>query len=292
MTWSQNRPANLLSIPTPRGRLDGAFYPARDGDGVTAMFHIHGKGGNFYSGLSRSLPHADRDQRFAHLALNMSSHDLGYTRYDRPMVSPETFEVAGGMWEHIGSGHEDVSVGIAWLEHRGFERIVLVGHSSGGFYAAQYAVNPSSSLIAQVLISPVISHRSHFIPRWFADEAALRDAITLAEETVRDGQGQTLISVNGWYHAISADSLLERAREPDDALHEHLRASTTPLLMIVGEREPQVDQWRAALGHSSACRTAWHVVEEADHAFLDQHQEIADVITGFIDVEPPSGGRA
>jgi pimeloyl-ACP methyl ester carboxylesterase len=271
-----------VSLDGVEETLAAAWYPPASDETTVALLHLHGKGGNFYTGPALFLPQLDTSGELAHLALNMRSHDLGYTRYDVPM--PDAHEgaiaVGGGMWERMSDGCPDVLAGMRWLRERGYSRVFLVGHSSGGYYAAQACAARADEPAGAVLLSTVISHKRH-LSQWFPD-GGLEAAVAQATELVEAGEGRRLLPVAGWYYAISAASLLERLAEPDGIFERFLAATRGPVMFACGERETRVPYWRALYEALPPDRAHWLVLPGASHDYLGSESTLADEVLGFV----------
>jgi pimeloyl-ACP methyl ester carboxylesterase len=279
------RPGELVrvSLPDAGETLAAAWYPPARDDTTVALLHLHGKGGNFYSGPGLFIPQLDTGREFAHLALNMRSHDLGYTRYDVPM--PDAHEgvvaVGGGMWERLSDGCPDVLAGMRWLHERGCSRVFLVGHSSGGYYAVEACVARPDEPAGLVLLSTVISHKRH-LSSWFPEAGWLDAAVARATELVDGGEGHRLLPVASWYYAISAASLLERLAEPDGVFEQFLAATPVPVMFACGEKETRVAQWRSLYEGLPPDRAQWLVLPGASHDYLGSEATLADEVLGFV----------
>ncbi len=94
--------------------LDGASYspPAEGLCRTASILIVHGLGWNFYRGPSRWLPPLFAAAGYACLALNMRDHD---------QKDVQDFELSGN----------DIAAGIAFLERRGADEVVLLGHGYG-----------------------------------------------------------------------------------------------------------------------------------------------------------------
>ena len=128
--------------------LDGLLYSPKVG-ATTAVILVHGKTCNFLGGPSRFLPLSLAQAGYASFAVNMRVHSLGYSRGDVPFENFDNFIfiMAGGAWEKLEDGHKDLGGAVAYLRRLGFEKIVLAGHSSGGFYAGDYAGRESRAAL-------------------------------------------------------------------------------------------------------------------------------------------------
>ena len=262
--------------------LAGAWYAPAAPSGDVAFLHMHGKGGNFYTGPGRFVPLVDAAGEFAHLSLNMRCHDLGYTRYDLPMpdVKEGVIPVAGGMWERLSEGVEDVRAGIRWLHDRGYPKVVVSGHSSGAYHALEACLGDGPRPAAVALLSTVISYKRHLV-NWFGGEEGRDAALARARGYVAEGAGHRLIEVEQWYYAISADSLLERAALPDDAFERMLGEADCPILFVSGELEPRVPAWRTLYDGFAAPGKAWLVLDGVGHDYVGREAELTNALAGF-----------
>lgn len=276
------RRAELVHVDVPGAgtALAAAWYPGGPAS-RQAILHLHGKGGNFYSGAGLFMPQLDQEREFSHLSLNMRCHDLGYTRYDLPVpdVQEGVIPVGGGMWERLADGYDDVAAGIRWLHARGHARVVIVGHSSGAYYGLEACARPGLELDGVVLLSTVISYKRH-LHYWFS-EHGLDAALSRAREHVDRGEGHALLPTKGWYYAISAESLLERWDEPDDAFESMLDAVACPLMFASGELEPRVPQWRALYDRVRAPGKRWLVLPGANHDYGGSEPALTAAVLEF-----------
>ncbi|MGH3663902.1 MAG: alpha/beta fold hydrolase [Micromonosporaceae bacterium] len=259
--------------PTGADLLEGRAAPAA---ARASVLLLHGKGANCYSGVSRFLPPLLADAGIRTLALNMRSHDLGYTRMDVPFVDLEDgpAQVDGGMWENLVTAQLDVAAGIRFLIDEGAPEVALCGHSSGGFYAALH--DPADVRVSsRVLLSPLVSQRRP-LDLWFGGEGELAGALALARDMVEAGRGEQLIPTPLWYYAISARALLQRAAEPDGRFVGALAGCGAPILVAWGSLEGRGEDWDALAGqfpHVSA-----GVIEGAEHNYLGSEESVARLV--------------
>jgi hypothetical protein len=250
--------------------IDALWYPADDPR--VGVLHVHGKGSSILSGPSRFLP--PLLPGIAHLAVNMRCHDLAYT------VGTDDWAVDGGMWEDLSTGHLDLAAGVAHLRERGVEQVVVSGHSSGGFYAADLMPR-DARIAAWVLLSPLTTNKNPF-SLWWPDPEDRDRAAALARAMVAEGRGRDLIPVSGWYHAISAASLVQRLEEPDGVWLENVAHATAPVLMAWGDAEPRHALWDdlfRGFAHGADRRL---VLAGADHYYRGQERDLAAAIADFL----------
>lgn len=93
--------------------LDGCLTRGENfGSERATVVLLHGKGGNFYSGLSRFLPPLLKPHGIDSLTINMRSHDLAYSRRGGADAPGAPLRADGGMWERLSKGHLDVQAAV------------------------------------------------------------------------------------------------------------------------------------------------------------------------------------
>lgn len=280
----------FVELETDDGRrLAGLRYDPLGGAPVASLLHIHGKGGNFYSGPGRFIPAIRRHDPVAQLSINMRCHDLAHTREDVPFddFGEGGARVDGGMWEDLEVGWRDLDAGVRHLQSLHDVPVFVAGHSSGGFYVADYA-SRRPEIAGRILLSPLVSNKRPF-PHWFGGPDGIARAVRRAEELVAAGHGHHIIPLPVWFYGISARSLVQRAAEADDAWASMMRASKSPILCLVGGMESRVEQWRALIDQFPATRKEFVVVDRADHLYGGSEELVADAVVDFaLDV---GGGR-
>lgn len=262
--------------------IDALWYPAEEPR--VGMLHVHGKGSSVLTGPSRFLP--PLLPGIAHLAVNMRCHDLAYT------VGTDDWAVDGGMWEDLGTGHLDLAAGVAHLRDRGVEQVVVCGHSSGGFYAADLMPR-EPGVAAWVLLSPLTTNKNPF-SLWWPEAADQVRATDLARAMVDEGRGRDLIPVPGWFHAISAASLVQRLEEPDGIWLSNVGHAASPVLMAWGDAEPRHPLWDELFDEFADDGDRRLVLRGAGHYYRGQERELASGIATFLDDAvgaPASPGR-
>lgn len=284
MAWT----LTLVSLDTPDGgTVDVALSPPDLPAPRTALIHLHGKGSNFYGVPGRLLAPTWVVPDLVHLAVNMRCHDLGYTRTDitSPDFTAGLVPVAGGWWEDLAAGIDDVTAAVAYARGLGCRRIFLVGHSSGGFYATQYAARVGD-VAGLILLSPLTSNKTA-LPVWFPDEAQLDLALEQAREAVSAGRGHEIIPLPRWYYGISAASLLQRAAEPDGVWAADLAAADCPVLMVIGGAESRAALWRDEMGRARHPDSRTVELDGADHHYVGFEEQVRSEVAAFVTRHAP-----
>jgi pimeloyl-ACP methyl ester carboxylesterase len=283
-----NEPSSrLVTIQTVNGiLLDGLL--TEPAEPRAAVVYLHGKGGNFYGGPGRFVPEQSTAAGITHFSVNMRCHDLAYTRpdipaYNMPMPPGEDRppSVAGGMFEVLADGHEDVRAAVEFVRSRGHEQVFIAGHSSGGYYAADYCTR-DPDIAGRIMLSPLTSMKAP-LHIWFPDAVELADVIARATDLVEAGDGHHLITLPTWFYAISAASLVERTEEADDAWMKATDASNSPLLMLWGGSEGRSGLWERCWADLAVADKVKYVVKGADHLYLGFEAEVTRAVEDFLE---------
>lgn len=282
MTLRSRTDVQLVGVSADDGReLEGLLYEP-DEPPIASVLHLHGKGGNCYSGSARFLPRLMRARGIRHLSLNMRCHDLGYTRAD---VRFDDFQEGsartdGGWWERVSIGPLDVAAGVRALQECGPEPVFVAGHSSGGFYTAAYC-SDDPGIAGRILLSPLTDNRRP-LPMWFGDDQGLAAAVEQAQKMADAGRGHEVIPLSTWYYGISADSLLERAAEEEAVWLRAMQASTAPVLFLWGAAESRGPLWHSLFEQLSAPDKEMVVVDGADHNYVGHEESVARAVSDFV----------
>lgn len=273
MTVSRRREASLVTIVTSDGwELDSVLYPA-DGPGAdTVLLHLHGKGATMLDIHARWLP--DRLPAVAHYALNMRCHSLAYNT-DRADVP-----VAGGMYERLTDGEPDIQAAVDFLRAEGYTKIIMSGHSSGGYYAGVYTP-PGDDIVGRILLSPLTDNKTA-LDWWYPQPGQLDVALDRARGLVGGGRPDELIPVDQWYWAISAQSLLERAaQQGTEEWLECVNALPSPVLMGWGATESRDGLWTEVFGRFKPPRFLARI-EDSDHWYHGFEDQVAHLVAKFV----------
>ncbi len=256
--------------------LDGLTYePDHGGDGRAALL-VHGKTMNFYTGPARILPPYLVERGFSCLAMNRRGHDLGGIRDSRASY--------GGAWERFGDSQLDIAAGMAELHRRGHRWVALIGHSFGGIAAAVYAAGQPDEVAALGLCSAGSggpdylrqSSRRGMLAGERHDEVAAE-----ARRLVQAGRGQELLSLQGWWYAITAESFLDLSENVPSTV-ENARRATCPVLALRGSEEPSDVYPAEAVAEAVGPRGRLVVLQGSDHFYNGKQAEFAEAVCDWL----------
>ncbi len=266
--------AELVSIPSDTIPLDGLYYePEGKASGAALLFH--GNTMNFYVGALRFLPPVLVKLGLACLAFNRRGHDILSTRASR---TPE-----GGAFQLAREGIEDNCTAARWLSARGFPAPVVIGHSNGGMLAVQHVADhprtPALMLLSAHMGGKNIMERTSRAGLMVQDH--IEEFTARARELVASGRGRELMLMPGWWHAISAESFLDRLTETPDGL---ALAPTIkcPTLYVRGDKESRenypAEDFRARAG--GPCDV--EIVPDCDHFYDGREEAIQAIVSSWL----------
>ncbi len=279
----------LVAIPTGSPPLDGILYEPAGGETAGAVLLMHGNTMNFYFGAPRFLPPYLIRLGFACLAYNRRGHDVLSTRSSRSLE--------GGAYQRVTEAIEDNRLAAEFLRDRGFAAPIVIGHSNGGMLGALYVADHPETP-ALVLLSAhaggtkavLLASKNGLLAGDRFDEMSSQ-----ARELVAGGNGDTLMLMPGWWHAISAASFVDLVAEMPD-LVQTAEAISCPTLFIRGELESEVLYPTTDFARRVRGRCEVRVVRGGDHFYSGVEDDTARIVCDWLpevlDLQPDRGEGA
>lgn len=252
--------------------LDGLVYTPDASSEGRAVLLVHGKVMNFYTGPGRILPPHLTRLGWNCLAMNRRGHDLGGIRASRATY--------GGSWETFGDSQLDIAAGMAELRRRGFRKVVLAGHSFGGIAAAAYAAAHADELAGLVLLSAGTGGPDYLVQssrRGMLAGECHAEVDAEARRLVAAGQGDRIIALTGWWHAITAASWVDLSANVP-LTEENARRYPGPLLALRGGRELTELYPAEAVAEAAGARATLAVIEGGDHFYSGVEDEFTRAV--------------
>lgn len=264
---------SLVSIETDTHPLDGLYYRPRGEIRAQAMI-LHGNCMNFYTGAPRFLPPALARLGIATLAFNRRGHDIIATLNSR--------EATGGAFQRIDEALADSRFAEGWLRERGPAPIVI-GHSNGGLLAAAHVAG-RADIPALVLLSAHQGGRG-MVP--FASRAGLLAQDRLGEisdaarAALRDGRGDALMLLPGWWYAVTAASFVDML----DRLPDLMRLAPDvgcPTLFLAGDAEPPEQYPARAFAAAAGGPAEAQIIPDCDHFYTGRFEETTARVVAWL----------
>lgn len=284
----------LSQITTSDGLVhQGVFFkpeqPAR-----TAILWIHGLGSTFYAHLPILEQFASHCQKrgLGLAAFNTRGHDIVTSIHKLEPTSDKGYTrlSAGASQEIFTDSVYDLEAGVQFLLEQGFDKVILIGHSTGANKAVYYTTKrPNPAVSAIVLTSPLSD-------RLGLPQEERQQKISIMKQLQQSGKGD-LLTTDHFYYPITPDrflSLFEESSiedvfdygdpEPQMKLYSQIKL---PLLVVFGEADehahrpiPEIksvfDSKTTSLSYLSV------VIPDAMHSFGEREDVFAKEIMHYI----------
>jgi pimeloyl-ACP methyl ester carboxylesterase len=259
--------AELITIDTSDDLTHyGALYGAnKDRRHNLAVVLVHGMTGSFIGEIESALPPMLAEAGYPCLVANNRGHGF-----------------YGTATERFADFLPDVGAAIDSVAARGFERIVLVGHSRGGIKVAYYlAQSGDPRIVALGLLSPADSIRT--IARQVGPALAGRRWLSRVRALVAEPPGDTILTCSQWPYMLSAASLLDSYNAKGDVVSENLKSIRVPVFAACGEKELDWCTVIARLSVDPPPGYTVHVIPRADHVYAGEEPELARRLIAWLD---------
>jgi len=280
-------PEQLVYVRTQDDVVDsGAIFTApKDSAKQIAIIWIHGWGVNFYHPTYVAIGRALAERGYTCITANTRMHDLGNIegyRWGKRIRG-------GGYWGVASEQVRDLAAWIDFAEARGFNKVLLVGHSAGAAAVREYqAEKRDPRVIGMVLASGSIG------PGARLDS----DQVAQATRLAANGEADALVRdpKRSFPSYISAATLLDIANPPSPEFKDFFGCQTTttnpaitrircPLLAFFGTRgdvagEKDLELIKSCINHrqSGPSRVDTVMIRGADHMYAGEEAQVAETI--------------
>jgi pimeloyl-ACP methyl ester carboxylesterase len=256
-----------------------------------AIIWVHGWGANFYVpsyvGIGRELA----ERGLATVSVNTRMHDIG--NVEKYSLQGKRVR-GGGYWGVTSEDARDIAAWIDYVQHLGYSRVVLVGHSAGWASVARYQADSQDNRVAGlVFASPCVG----CLPQP-GDPQLLAQTRKLLDE----GAGDDLIRLpNRSYPSfVSAATYLDSVNTPrqyqdffgtqtQDAAITRVKC---PVLAFYGSKDDIGGEKDLALLTSSVRRLAHGpvsvdtaMIANGNHEYVGEEAQVAQVIAQWIETK-------
>ncbi len=189
---------------------------------------------------------------------------------------------------------DEIGLWLEWLKKQGVQSVVLLGHSRGGNQTAWFAAERDEAAISKVvLVAPQVWSEEYAAKDYKSRYGkALAPLLARAEKLVAEGKGDAAMKQLDFIYcpetSASAAAFVSYYK-PDTRMDTPtlLKQIDKPVLVVVGSEDKVVKGLREKMaklaGHDNI---ATHVVDGADHFFLDLYaEELVETALEFIEAE-------
>ncbi len=292
-------PAELVYAQASDDIVNGGafFIPPADTAKPVAVIWVHGWGVNFYSRTYVRVRRALADLGYPCVTVNTRMHDIGTVAGYRDGKRLR----GGGYWGVPSEAVRDIAAWIDFAGDRGFDKVILVGHSAGWAVVRAYqGEKQDPRVVGLVLASGGV--RAYAPP---SDPDQRAEAARL----IADGRGDDLLRIpNRPFPAfISAATFLDDANTPaeygdffgEKTPNPAVNKVRCPLLAFFGTRESDIGT-EADLELLKSCvqrqpsgprSVDTIMIRGADHMYSGEEEQVARTIATWADSRVIPGGR-
>lgn len=264
------------------------------GCGKTAVIWVHGLTGTFYSNTKTMSLFAQMcaERGVAFGAFHTRGHDYVASAHKLDATSEKGFvyETVGAGVENFTDCVKDIEAMVAFFSGRGFNKVVLVGNSTGANKVCYYAGTVNNPRVAGVVLSGPMSDRYSA-----SDEQTNQKHQAIMEQKIREGKGDELLSGFDFFPLTPKRWMsLLAVGSPEDVFNYHdeegalatFSKITIPLLVMFGGSDehadrPVVEIQKAFDAHAKSSMYKSVVVDGADHGFTGKEHTFVDVIVSW-----------
>jgi pimeloyl-ACP methyl ester carboxylesterase len=266
------------------------FTPPKDSAKPIAVIWIHGWGANFYSPTYVAIGRALAERGYAVICANTRMHDLGNVegyRGDKRIRG-------GGYWGIASDQVRDIAAWIDFAEARGFQKVILVGHSAGWAAVTQYQAEKHDPRVAGIVVASGSIHP--------ATPPTDPDQIAQATRMMAEGRADDLVKdpKRSFPSFISAGTMLDIVNEPPEykdfwgtqaeTKNPGVAGIRCPLLAFFGTRgdvggEAELELLKSSVQRQSSGPAQVDVVmiKGADHMYQGEETQVAETIAKWAD---------
>ena len=263
------------------------FTPLKDSTKSIAVIWIHGWGANFYHPSYVQVGRFLTEHGYTCISVNTRMHDIGFN-----IGQTKTMRIrGGGYWGVASEQVHDLAAWIDFAEDRGFQKVVLVGHSAGWSAVRRYQAEMQDSRVVGIVLASGQVYPDLQSP----DKEMLAEATRLVSE----GHGDELLRIPNrrFSSFISAATFLDNANNPPEfkdffgvkIQNPGITRIQCPLLAWFGSRGDVGDE--AALEQLKSCiqrqsKGPSHVktvmIRGADHMYTGKENKVARILAEWV----------
>jgi len=285
----------LVETTTKDNLIHQGVYAEPENKSTTALLWIHGLSSNFYSNtpFMNVMIEMCGSKGIGFALFNNRGHDTvsGIKKIDTTKEKGYTRVVGGAGIERFEECVYDIDAGISFLVHKGYKKIILVGHSTGANKACFYAGTQNDPRFSAVVLASAVC--DHLVASFHISWVVTQFLKIL--QTI--GFGNSFVMFAGPYPTTPNRllSLLtphsnEDVFDYDDVEHGLVTFGkiTKPLLVVLGEQDESLDRPAFVIKavydkKTQAKQYASIIMKDADHGFKGKEKEFGKEILTFVE---------
>jgi pimeloyl-ACP methyl ester carboxylesterase len=283
-------PEELVYVQANDGIVNGGamFRPPKESAKPIAIIWIHGWGANFYYPTYTMIARGLAERSFTSITVNTRMHDIG---------TIETWRFGkrvrgGGYWGVPSEEIKDVAAWMDFVEHQGFSKVVLVGHSAGWATVRSYQADTQDPRVAGLVLASGQARAG--------SNSLDPELVAQAAKLVADGRGEDLLRLpnRSFPSFVSAATYLDDSKALAEMLDFFGEHTTNPgvarircPILAFGTRESDVGtEADLQVLKSSTARqprrpasVTTAMISGADHMYTGEEAQVAQTIATWAD---------
>lgn len=252
------------------------------------VIHVHGLNGNFYENrFLDDLAKAYTRQHIAFLTFNNRG-----VNYITELLKGSEYEIIGGCFESFKDSILDIEGVINWVKDKGYQEIILEGHSYGcNKVLYYYHMKHDKDIKNIVLLAPCD------IPaevKKYLNNEEYNKAFNDSSKLIKEGKSKELIdfkimangkiSAGTYYYDFlpNGENDFIRYREGINSESKVLKDISIPILVIFGDKDDCVltEDIETIKGYlkNNISRCKIEIIKDADHSYNGKEKELGKVI--------------
>lgn len=285
-------PEQLVYVRSQDDVVSGGviFTPPKESAKEVAVIWVHGWGANFYQPAYVAIGRALAERGYPCIIANTRMHDLGNVLAWRG----EERIRGGGYW---GKASEQVNDLAAWMDFaadRGFNKVVMVGHSAGWAAVRSYPAETHDERVVGMVFASG--------PVRFDAGPSDRDQIAQATRMMADGHPDDLVRDpnRSFPSFISAATMVDIITSPPEykdffgtetaTKNPGITRIRCPLLAFFGTRgdvgtEEDLELLQSSIKRQSSgpSRVDAVMIRGGDHMYTGEEAQVAETIANWAD---------
>jgi pimeloyl-ACP methyl ester carboxylesterase len=285
----------LEELTTPKGYIHQGIVAYPSHVKRKALIWVHGLTSTFYGNkvLLNALAKKSVEEGIVCASFNTRGHDMitGVRIADSTQEKGYRHGMGGAGYEVFEECIDDIAGVINFLEEKGIEEVILLGHSTGANKVSYYAATQKDNRIKGVVLGSPLSDR--YGPGF--DKEKLNDDIQMMKELINSGKGDGLVLGKTFFPLTPKRFLSLVTPGPEDQMGygEHppslpyVSSITVPMFVLLGSKDEYLD--RAAeevlkvfkqVSNSSSYNQ--ELLINAFHSYNGMEDYVADKILSWI----------
>lgn len=273
--------------------LHGFFCPPKNARRKIGVLHIHGLAGNFYENrFIDYVANQTNEKGYAFLTVNTRGHDY-ISDFIKKTDTGIRYVQIGGAFEIFEECIHDISSWIDFLETRGYNKIILEGHSTGALKVIFYLNQTLDKRIGGLIL---LSPSDDIGLQKNALKGKYKESLNFANNVILEGKSEELMPARFFEYPVSPKTYIDmfgpRTKRGIFSLHDPtskfdaLARINCPTLVVYGTVEEAIVDNKVELALSTFQKTVIKceakAIEGAPHNYLNHEKEVATLVTNWL----------